>query len=552
MCTTPTPFWGLSDFRSLSIVSGTCFTHPKELMNSSLKPIAVATASIFFLNSCATIQEDLNEIGANYGTAIGCGAGAIIGGVIGAQFDGGRGTVIGAAIGTAVGCYAGHKWQKRMIALQELSASTRQVIDVETVVKVADDQPAQAGDEADPKLEQVGFVAQLNNVEMFAINESRLTPGGQILVGKLAQTLIDTPAEGQGNLTNRRFLIVGHTDNTGTAELNQTLSERRAKEVGKVLLSKGVAANNIFYQGAGASRPLVDNSTASGQVRNRRVEIVELNDEEALVLRIAQESSAIRYAKYSTKPNALGTLHQTQAIPTTKEKIPQRKVDIAKVTIPPTEPTTASSALPDSAADTAAAANARIDFRGRLVNATGKPNIAENFQPKRENFALIREARANTLNVTSCLDDSPRVSGQVKSLANDKPYKAKASTLDYVPGFNATVWANTVNGHLVWLYPVAVLQDGYVINQQPVLEVVDNYKAGNRKPISKVLSYANVFEGENEFLYRTYFDKNNDGDLVCMDLVFDRKEVKTTKGYLYYTDGAKQVRYASYLPTRQN
>lgn len=519
-------------------------------MNSSLKPIALATASIFFLNSCATIQEDLNELGANYGTAIGCGAGAIIGGVIGAQFDGGRGTVIGAAIGTAVGCYAGHKWQKRMIALQELSASTRQVIDVETVVKVADNQPAQAADGADPELEQVGFVAQLNNVEMFAINESRLTPGGQILVGKLAQTLIDTPAEGQGNLADRRFLIVGHTDNTGTAELNQTLSERRAKEVGKVLLSKGIAADNIFYQGAGASRPLVDNSTASGQVRNRRVEIVELNNEEALVLRIAQESSAIRYAKYSTKPILPGASPRNPGIPSTKKKTPQRKVDIAKVNIPPAETAPAPAAMPDPAPTMAA--SARIDFRGQLVKTTGKPNIAANFQPKRENFALIRQARANALNVTSCLDDSPRVSGQVKSLANDKPFKTKASTLDYVPGFNATVWANTVNGHLVWLYPVAVLQDGFVVNQQPVLEVVDNYSAGNRKPIPKVLSYANVFEGENEFLYRTYFDKNNEGDLVCMDLVFDRKEVKTTKGYLYYTDDSEQVRYASYLPARQN
>lgn len=523
-------------------------------MRSSLKPIAVAVASIFFLNSCATIQEDLNEIGANYGTAIGCGAGAIIGGVIGAQFDGGRGTVIGAAIGTAVGCYAGHKWQKRMIALQELSASTRQVIDVETVVKVSDTRAAQgtgnAGD-SEATVEQVGFVAQLNNVEMFAVGESKLTPGGRILAGKLAETLIQTPAAGQSILAQRRFLVVGHTDNTGSIELNQVLSEKRAKEVGQVLLSKGIAAENIFYQGAGASRPLVDNSTASGQVRNRRVEIVELNDEEALVLRIAQESSAMRYAKYSTKTTEVASLPKDINTGAAKPKLPQRKIEVAKVE---TEEPKAAPAASTSAETKAVAGDqkSRIDFKGALVKASGKPNIAESFQPKRESFALIREARANSLNVTSCLDDSPRLSGQVKSLANDKPFKPKASTLDYVPGFNATVWANTVNGHLVWLYPVAVLQDGFVVNQQPVVEVVNNYSAGNRKPIPKVLSYANVFEGENEFLYRTYFDRNNEGDLVCMDLIFDRKEVKTTKGFLYYTDGSKDVRYAKYTPMRQN
>jgi outer membrane protein OmpA-like peptidoglycan-associated protein len=68
--------------------------------------------------------------------------------------------------------------------------------------------------------------------------------------------------------------VLGHTDNTGGAQLNQELSQRRAATVGNYLLGRGVAAGRIIQQGFGYSRPVATNDTAEGRQANRRVEIV--------------------------------------------------------------------------------------------------------------------------------------------------------------------------------------------------------------------------------------------------------------------------------------
>lgn len=70
-----------------------------------------------------------------------------------------------------------------------------------------------------------------------------------------------------------RWIISGHTDNQGAAELNQKLSQARAASVIAWLVSHGVAANRLTPQGFGASRPVADNSTEAGRALNRRVEM---------------------------------------------------------------------------------------------------------------------------------------------------------------------------------------------------------------------------------------------------------------------------------------
>jgi OOP family OmpA-OmpF porin len=69
------------------------------------------------------------------------------------------------------------------------------------------------------------------------------------------------------------WLIEGHTDNQGTADHNQKLSEQRANSVVAWLKAHGVSADRLVPQGFGASRPVADNSTANGRALNRRVEV---------------------------------------------------------------------------------------------------------------------------------------------------------------------------------------------------------------------------------------------------------------------------------------
>lgn len=84
------------------------------------------------------------------------------------------------------------------------------------------------------------------------VNEIGLT------LKKFNQTLVD---------------VLGHTDSTGTAAVNQTLSEKRAQSVAAQLRARGVASARIATRGYAATHPIGDNATESGRTLNRRVEI---------------------------------------------------------------------------------------------------------------------------------------------------------------------------------------------------------------------------------------------------------------------------------------
>lgn len=67
--------------------------------------------------------------------------------------------------------------------------------------------------------------------------------------------------------------IGGHTDSDGDDAANLTLSQKRADEVRKYLISKGISADRIKAVGHGESKPIADNDTANGKAQNRRTEI---------------------------------------------------------------------------------------------------------------------------------------------------------------------------------------------------------------------------------------------------------------------------------------
>jgi outer membrane protein OmpA-like peptidoglycan-associated protein len=68
--------------------------------------------------------------------------------------------------------------------------------------------------------------------------------------------------------------VEGHTDNVGTADFNQKLSEQRAKAVMQYLVERGIDANRLQSVGYGFTKPVADNKTDEGKAKNRRVELV--------------------------------------------------------------------------------------------------------------------------------------------------------------------------------------------------------------------------------------------------------------------------------------
>ena len=67
--------------------------------------------------------------------------------------------------------------------------------------------------------------------------------------------------------------IAGHTDNTGTPEINKKLSQSRAEAVKNYLIKKGIAANRITAKGYGDTEAVADNKTEVGKAKNRRTEV---------------------------------------------------------------------------------------------------------------------------------------------------------------------------------------------------------------------------------------------------------------------------------------
>ena len=70
------------------------------------------------------------------------------------------------------------------------------------------------------------------------------------------------------------IMVVGHTDNTGTAAFNQDLSQRRASSVASGLIRSGVASGRFSIVGRGEDQPIASNLTVEGRAQNRRVEII--------------------------------------------------------------------------------------------------------------------------------------------------------------------------------------------------------------------------------------------------------------------------------------
>jgi outer membrane protein OmpA-like peptidoglycan-associated protein len=113
-----------------------------------------------------------------------------------------------------------------------------------------------------------GYVVTLNGLR-FRPNQAELQQNDPSL-DRLAQVLNQYP--------DRSIRIEGFTDSTGPDELNQKLSEQRAEAVRQALVEKGVDASRIDVEGFGKEHPVASNDTAAGRQRNRRVEVVILEE----------------------------------------------------------------------------------------------------------------------------------------------------------------------------------------------------------------------------------------------------------------------------------
>ena len=109
----------------------------------------------------------------------------------------------------------------------------------------------------------VGSKIALRNI-FFDVGKATLRSASNAELNRLVKLLNDVPS--------LKIEISGHTDNTGSASLNQQLSQDRAEAVVNYLQGKGISANRLTAKGYGSSKPVASNNTPAGRQENRRTE----------------------------------------------------------------------------------------------------------------------------------------------------------------------------------------------------------------------------------------------------------------------------------------
>lgn len=126
------------------------------------------------------------------------------------------------------------------------------------------------GKEAAPNQMKASLTAQCHVAlygVLFDFNKATLQPASDGPLGQVAALMAADPS--------LKIEVQGHTDNVGGDDYNQKLSEARANSVMIWLTQHGVAAGRMTAKGYGKTRPVADNNSDEGRMKNRRVEIAD-------------------------------------------------------------------------------------------------------------------------------------------------------------------------------------------------------------------------------------------------------------------------------------
>lgn len=214
---------------------------------------AITTLSliaIFGLSACATDEFGNRRplTNAEKAAIYGAVGGAVVGGAASKKKNRSRGALLGAAGGGIAGGLVGNYMDNQKKDLELALAPERN-----------------AGAIQVDKLQNNILRVTMTEQSAFAVDSAEVKGTFYSTMDKISNVI---NRYGKTSLT-----IVGHTDNTGSAQHNQLLSERRAQAVNNYFLQKNVNPQRLDTYGRGLSEPRASNATSAGRAMNRRVEI---------------------------------------------------------------------------------------------------------------------------------------------------------------------------------------------------------------------------------------------------------------------------------------
>jgi outer membrane protein OmpA-like peptidoglycan-associated protein len=207
--------------------------------------VAVILSAVILFASCSSMSKAVKGglLGGGVGAALGAGVGALIG-------KDAKSAAIGAGIGTAVGATTGVIIGKKM----DKAAAQAAAIEGARVDSIRDANNLKA------------LKVTFDSGILFATGKSTLNQSSKAALTKFSKILVANPT--------MDITILGHTDNVGSLDTNQKLSQGRAQAVADFLKSQSVGEAQIKdIIGKNFSQPVADNATAAGKAANRRVEV---------------------------------------------------------------------------------------------------------------------------------------------------------------------------------------------------------------------------------------------------------------------------------------
>ncbi len=206
-------------------------------MKTPLTTLALVTLLSLGTAGCSSLSNTQS------GALIGAGAGGAVGAVIGnAAGSTAKGAIIGAVVGGAAGAIIGSRMNDRAETLER-------ELDNATIERVGE-----------------GILVTFDSGILFGFDSSSLQAMARNNLSDLARVLAT-------DSDDYELLVAGHTDDSGSADYNQGLSERRAASAADFLSTQGISGGQIRIQGLGEMEPVVSNETSAGQDANRRVEV---------------------------------------------------------------------------------------------------------------------------------------------------------------------------------------------------------------------------------------------------------------------------------------
>ena len=410
------------------------------------------------LTSCATTTQNIQKANSSpgekekIGIIIGAAGGAVAGAVVGKKVGGKKGEIIGALIGTIVGGFLGQQIGK---AFDDRDRRLDEIKRREGV-KINHYNYAIFKNEK----EKFQFVAKLNETTNEAQRKkicqvktvyktivfSPFKTGSTHLSPKMHRVFLEIARAYKADGI-RKVLIISYTDSQGPAEVNQRLSEERAKAVAKVFVEAGYPPSNIYIQGAGESEPIADDSTPEGRAKNRRIVIYDASE----VWRLAQAK------RYSIVENR-ATISQTKQISTQHAAAPHRKAKVTAMYLPHCSCIIPFKGTPYN--------GQRLATFGSRAPKAREMSIWEKF--KRALFLPTAQAIASST-IPDFLRDDIKTSGDIKRLDGRKEDIFQID--DYLPPYRKWPIYYMMGNIFLDIKPISILKEKALVNSYPQMSI---------------------------------------------------------------------------------